>query len=145
MCGTILWVGKQDDSTTLQSIYSMHWWPSFQRRIEICGKIVKSMLSNCSEMLILGTYWKAWFSTVSEQTCTIDHKGGPEPVTNAWIDWFHIFITQVNTNSIVMWVILQNNADWDCFRTLILGEILKIQNPLQEEHCAFLEGIHLFQ
>ena len=29
MCGTILWVGKQDDSTTLQSIYSMHRWPSF--------------------------------------------------------------------------------------------------------------------
>ena len=56
MCGTILWAGKQDDSTTLQSIYSMHWWPSFQRRrIEICRRLVKSMLSNCSEMFILGT------------------------------------------------------------------------------------------
>ena len=31
MCGTILWVGKQYDSTTLQSIYSMHRWPSLQR------------------------------------------------------------------------------------------------------------------
>ena len=27
MCGTILWVSQQDDATTLQSIYSMHWWP----------------------------------------------------------------------------------------------------------------------
>ena len=46
MCGTILWAGKQDDSTTLQSINSIHWWPSFQgRRIEIRGRIVKSMLS----------------------------------------------------------------------------------------------------
>ena len=46
MCGTILWVGKQDDSTTLQSIYSMHWWPSFQRRrIEICLRFVKSIIS----------------------------------------------------------------------------------------------------
>ena len=27
MCGAILWVGKQDDSTTLQSINSMHRWP----------------------------------------------------------------------------------------------------------------------
>ena len=27
MCGAILWGGKQDDSTTLQSIYSMHRWP----------------------------------------------------------------------------------------------------------------------
>ena len=42
MCGTILWVGKQDDSATLQSIYSMHWWPSFQRRgNKICWRIVK--------------------------------------------------------------------------------------------------------
>ena len=27
MCGTLLWVGKQDDLTTLQSFYTMHWWP----------------------------------------------------------------------------------------------------------------------
>ena len=48
-------------------------------------------------------------------------------------------------NNIVMWVILPNNADWDYFKTLTLREILKIQNPLLEEHCAFLEVIHLFQ
>ena len=73
--GTILWVGKQDDSTTLQSIYSMHRWPSLQRRrIEIRGRIVKYMLSNCSEMLMLGTNWKTWYSTASEQTCAIDYK-----------------------------------------------------------------------
>ena len=75
MCGTILWVGKQDDSATLQSIHSMHRWPPLQRRrIEIRGRIVKSMLSNCSEMLVIGTYWTTRYSMVSEQTCTIDHK-----------------------------------------------------------------------
>ena len=42
-----------------------------------------------------------------------------------------------------MWEILLSNADWDCFRTLILREILKIQNPLLEEHYAFL-GSHTF-
>ena len=42
-----------------------------------------------------------------------------------------------------MWEILLNNADWDCFRTLTLREILKIQNPLREEHCAFV-GSHTF-
>ena len=42
-----------------------------------------------------------------------------------------------------MWVILQNNAGWDCFKTLISPEILKIRNPLLEEHCAFL-GSHTF-
>ena len=58
---------------------------------------------------------------------------------------FFFFIISVNTNNIVMWVILPNNADWDCFKILTLREILKIQNPLLEEHCAFLEVIHLFQ
>ena len=52
--------------------------------------------------------------------------------------------TCVNTNNIVMWVILLNNAGWDCFKTLTSREILKISNPLQEEHCAFLEVVHLF-
>ena len=41
-----------------------------------------------------------------------------------------------------MWETLQNNADWECFKTPILQEILKIQNPLLEEHCVF--GSHTF-
>ena len=49
------------------------------------------------------------------------------------------------TNNIVMWEIPQSNADWDCFKILTSREILKIQNPLLGEHCAFLEVIHLFQ
>ena len=61
MCGTILRVGKQDDPTTIQSINSMHWRPSFQRRNEICWRFVASMLSNCSEMLVLGACWKTRF------------------------------------------------------------------------------------
>ena len=44
-----------------------------------------------------------------------------------------------------MWEILQNNADWDCFQTPILQEILRIQNLRQVEHCAFSEAICLFQ
>ena len=57
----------------------------------------------------------------------------------------HVFITHVHTDSIVTWVMLLNNADWDCFKTLISREILKIRNPFLEEICAFLEVIHLFQ
>ena len=53
--------------------------------------------------------------------------------------------THVNINSIVMWVTLLNNAGWDFFKTPILREILRTQNLLQVEHCAFLEVIHLFQ
>ena len=51
----------------------------------------------------------------------------------------------MNINAIVVWVTLLNSADWNCFKTPILQEILKIRNPLLEEHCAFLEVIHLFQ
>ena len=42
-----------------------------------------------------------------------------------------------------MWVILPNNADWDCFKILTSREILKIRNPLLEEPCASL-GSHTF-
>ena len=49
------------------------------------------------------------------------------------------------TNSIAMWKNLQNNAGWDCFKTPILQEILRTQNPLLEEHFVFLEVIHSFQ
>ena len=44
-----------------------------------------------------------------------------------------------------MWETLRNNSDWHCFKTPILQEILRIQNPHQVEHCAFLEAIRLFQ
>ena len=42
-----------------------------------------------------------------------------------------------------MWAILQNKADWDCFKTPILREILRTQHPLRVEHCAFF-GSHTF-
>ena len=42
----------------------------------------------------------------------------------------------------VVWVILQNNEGWDHFKTPILREILRIQNPLLEELCVF--GSHTF-
>ena len=38
-----------------------------------------------------------------------------------------------------MWEIQHNDADWDCFRTLILPEIWKTQNQHQVEFCAFSE------
>ena len=67
VCGTKLWVGKQDDAATLQSIYSMHRWPPLQRRRnEICWRIFTSMLPNCSKMFLLGTNWTTWYSIVSE-------------------------------------------------------------------------------
>ena len=66
MCWAILWVFQQVCTATLQSICSMHWWPSLKRRMEIRRRIVKSILSNCSEMLVLGTHWTTWYSMVSK-------------------------------------------------------------------------------
>ena len=70
---------------------------------------------------------------------------GPKLVTNDYLVWSLTFITHVTKNNIVIWETLPNNADWDCFKTPILQEILRIQNLHLVEHCAFLEAIRLFQ
>ena len=49
----------------------------------------------------------------------------------------------MNINSIVMWVIRQNNAGWDCFKTPILRVILRTQNLLLEELWC-ISGSHTF-
>ena len=110
MRGKMLRTGEQNNSTTIQRRNTMPWRPPIQgRRNGICRRIVKSMLSNCPDMLVLGTNWKT------------------KNLTNDWIGWYLTSITHVNTNNFVMWVILQNNADWDCFRIvrkcLYLGRI----------------------
>ena len=82
---------------------------------------------------------------VSEQTCTIDHKMDQSLwQTIISFDLLHSSYLWI-TNNIVMWETLQNNADWDCFKTPILQELLRIPNPHQVEHCAFSEAIRLFQ
>ena len=48
----------------------------------------------------------------------------------------------MNTNDIVMWVILPNNADWDCFKTPSLREILKTKSTSGGTLCVF--GSHTF-
>ena len=53
-------------------------------------------------------------------------QNGPKLVTNAWIDWFHTFITHVNTN-----------ADWDCFKTPFLREFLNSKSTSGGTLCVF--------
>ena len=101
-----------------------------------------NLLENC-QVHALKLFWNAYIW--QELDDLIFYGQWPKTVTNAWIDWYLLSITHVNRNSVVLWVVLQNNEDWDCVKTLISREILKIQNPLLEEHCAFLEVIHLFQ
>ena len=64
-------------------------------------------------------------------------------VTSAWIDWLHTFITHVNTNSIAMWVILQMNAGWDCFKTPIFAGDLEDSKSTSGE-IVWIFGSHTF-
>ena len=50
----------------------------------------------------------------------------------------------VKTSNTVMWETRHSIADWVCFKTPILQEILRIQHLHQVEHCAFSEAIYLF-
>ena len=53
MCGTILRVDIQDDSTTLQSIFSMYWWHHFKEE-EL--KSVRELFQVCFQIVL-----KCWY------------------------------------------------------------------------------------
>ena len=62
---------------------------------------------------------------------------GPKLVTNARIVWFHTFITHVNITNIVMWVTQQNNANWDCFKTLTARDLENSKPVTGRTLCIF--------
>ena len=50
-------------------------WSSIQaRRTRICWRIVRSLLTNRLEMLVLSTNWTTWHSMVGQQACEISHR-----------------------------------------------------------------------
>ena len=51
----------------------MHGWSWIQRRKWVSRRIVHSLPTNCSQMLMLGN-WTTRYSMFSEQTCTINHQ-----------------------------------------------------------------------
>ena len=128
-CGAILRVSKQDDSTTV---------PSYKRRSQIRGRMVKSMLSNCSEMLVLGTNWKTWYSMVGEQTSTIDHKMDKSLwQTIISFDLLHSSHKRIQT-ILSCGKHCQTLKIGTVSRLRFCGEILRIQNLHQVEYCASL-------
>ena len=105
------------------------------------SKVCSQIVLKCLYLSRIGRPDIPWSVNKLTQAVTI----GPELVTDAWLVWSLIYTTRVDPSNIVMWVILLNNADWDCFKTLTSREILKIRNQLLEEHCAFLAVTRLFQ
>ena len=45
-----------------------------EEELKSVGELSEVMLSNCSEMLIIGAFWKTRYSMVSEQTCTTNYE-----------------------------------------------------------------------
>ena len=103
----------------LYSINSLHWRP-FQRRRKI-------MLSDCPEMLILGACNHQVDQCMRQTLGTFD-------LLHSSHMWLKTVCHVGNT---------ARNADWDCFKSPILQEILRIQNLHQVELCAFF-GSHTF-
>ena len=64
MWGTILWVCKRDDSTTLKSMNSMHWWPSFHRTriksVKTCQKYFLKLSWNAYTLARFGRLYILW-------------------------------------------------------------------------------------
>ena len=108
------------------------------------------MWENC-QMYALKLFWNVHTRHVLEDLIFYGQwtnlhdrsQNGPKLVTNDYLVWSLTFVINVITNNIVMWETLPNNVYWDCFKTPILQEILRIQNLHQVEHCAFFAS-HTF-
>ena len=92
---------------------------------------VYSLPTICSEMSVFSSYWETPVNLL------VRSQNGQNLVINAWRVWSRTFIIHVNIGNIVIGEIHSVNADWECFKTLVLQEMLKTQNQNQEEFCAF--------
>ena len=106
-----------------------------------CSKVCSQIVLTCSYLARIGRPVILWSV---KKLARYNHKMDPS-LWQTIISFDLTFTRHVTTNKIVMWETLPNNVDWDCFKTPILQEILRIQNLHQEEHCAFWEVIRFFQ
>ena len=75
-CSNMRWailpIGKQKSGATVQSFKSLPGWPSIQAGGSRIGwRIFRSLLTNCLDMLVLGTNFTTWHPVVSEHACEI--------------------------------------------------------------------------
>ena len=136
-----IWHQYIDQKFTSSSHRSIRTWLSFVQR----GGGIKKRFQYCVDPSSLETF--LYLRAIE------GHSGGthinPTLQDNVLLIVQHVwsltYTTRVNSNNIVTWEIQPNNAGWDCFRTLNLPEILKTQNRLQEDFCAYLEVIHSYK
>ena len=65
-----------------------------EEELKSVGELSQRTLSNCSEMLILGTYWKTRYSMVRQQTCSCGRKMDQRLWQTFSAFWSHKFIAQ---------------------------------------------------
>ena len=76
MCGKMLRIGRQNNSTTIQSRNTMPCIDDHQFREEEMGFLgeLSKVCSHGSEMLVFGAHWQTCFFMVREQACSISHQ-----------------------------------------------------------------------
>ena len=110
---TMPWTSKQESKAIVQSFKSWFGWSSIQAGgTRISWRIVRSSLFNCLEMLVLGTNWATCFFVFGQQACEICHFLDSGMRTDDRQHWFHTFITQVITGSMVLWETRLSIVDW---------------------------------
>ena len=112
-------------------------WKSVEGLLQVCPPIVLKS----KNLTRLG---KTRLLMVTKISSHDPLQNGPKACDKTFesIDFVKLII-RVNTYNIVMWIILPNNSDKDCFKFLTSREILKIRNPFLEEHYVFLRS-HTF-
>ena len=100
-------LANKNNSTIIQSRNSMYWRPPIQgRKSGICWRFVKNMFWNACIWLVMVDLiiYGPWTNLL------VLSQNGPELVTNAQHVWSLTFITQMNSDNVVMWKIQHNNA-----------------------------------
>ena len=112
---------------------SLPGWSSIN---QISWRIVRSLLTNCREMLVLCTNWTTWHSVIGQQTCKISHKidsGMWQTISN--IAFFHSshkpFPTVLSRE--------QHGTALSIGLTQTLLATLRIRNQPRWESCVSLE------
>ena len=89
-------------------------------RTWISGKIIWNMLTNCVEILVLGTNWTFWLVVGQSTNWLVQSPNGLKHVTDVQFVWFRTFIKFGITDKIVMWVTRHSTVDWHCSKTRTL-------------------------
>ena len=82
------------------------------RRSGNCGTVVRDLLPNCIEMLVLGKIWKTGCTSDSQLSWPDRSHSVTERATFDWHVSPATFITQRTTNRPVTWDIKQQTASW---------------------------------